>query len=353
MKSKKHILLLVPGFPENNNDSTCIPPLQLLVQELQEQYGNELLLQVIAFQYPFQRGSYSWNGIPVYSAGGKNSGFPWRIITWLRILLKISSLHKKQPVDVVHSFWLNECAFIGQWVSRLTGAKHIAHVMGQDVLSSNKYIRYLNTDSMLVIANSNFSALTLEKNFGIKPGAVIPFGIRESDFISNDKNLTREIHLLNVGSLISLKNQELFIMLFAELVKHFPGLKGAIIGDGPLAGRLREQILLLKLEGNIKMEGALPRNEVLKRMTQAKILLHTSVFESAGYVFLEALHSGMKVVSFKTGFLPVVDSAFSCETEEEMFVQLKKLLSMNLSFNQQNVPLMRETAEKIFDLYMQ
>ena len=36
-------------------------------------------------------------------------------------------------------------------------------------------------------------------------------------------------------------------------------------------------------------------------MQQSKIFLHTSTYESQGYVFVEALHLGMYIVSLKTG----------------------------------------------------
>ena len=70
MKSNNHIVFLVPGFPKDENDTTCIPALQLFVRNFNS-VNPQLKINVIAFQYPYKKKGYSWNGIKVYSAGGK------------------------------------------------------------------------------------------------------------------------------------------------------------------------------------------------------------------------------------------------------------------------------------------
>src|SRR6187402_3239930 len=110
----KHILLLTPGFPQSATDTTCIPPLQVLVEELQEKYQGEISLQVVTLHYPFTAGSYEWKGIPCWSAGGRNRKLPLKIWTWIKAIRFILGLHKKQSIDIIHTFWLQECTFVGQ-----------------------------------------------------------------------------------------------------------------------------------------------------------------------------------------------------------------------------------------------
>jgi 1,2-diacylglycerol 3-alpha-glucosyltransferase len=353
MKSKKHILLLVPGFPRADDDTECIPALQALVQELNSHFHQELTLSVVAFQYPRQRGAYVWRGISCFSAGGKNKPFPGKVMTWIRVAAYVYKLHKEHSVDVVHSFWLQDCTWIARWVARFTGARHVAHVMGQDVLPTNKYLPFLDRQHMTIIANSAFSAGELEKNFRIKSDVIIPFGIHPGDFKRSLDTNNRPIDLLNVGSLIPLKNQELFITIFAELKKDFPALTGAIIGEGPLAEKLNWQIHHLGLDDCLVLEGKQPRGEVLARMASAKILLHTASFESAGYVFPEALYSGMKVVCFETGFLPPAAGAFACKNKDEMLQTLVQLLGSSQEYHRASVPLINDTASAVMDIYRQ
>ena len=73
------IVILSPGFPRNEADSTCMPPQQLFVKALKEICPG-LNIIVLAFQYPFFAGEYQWNGVKVISLGGKNKG---GFFTWL------------------------------------------------------------------------------------------------------------------------------------------------------------------------------------------------------------------------------------------------------------------------------
>lgn len=350
MKLKKHILVLTPGFPKSENDSTCIPPLQALIRELQNNYGHEIKISVVAFQYPFAREAYLWNQVTCWPAGGKNAKGIGKIKTWFRVAGIIKRLHKLQPVNIVHSFWLHDCTLFGQWVAKFTGARHLAHAMGQDVISGNPYMKLLQQKEIHIIANSPFSAALLLQNFKLIAHAIIPFGILPIDF-PNFGNSIRKVDMLSVGSLTKIKNHKLFVAIFSELIKSFPSLTGSIIGEGPLSQQLQEQICRLGLQNNLKIEGVMSRSEVLIRMTESKILLHTAPFESAGYVFLEALYSGMQVVSFHTGFLPDVQNAFPCRDKNEMIEKILMLLNQNQKNGRAEVPTITQTAKAIYNLY--
>ena len=64
------LVILSPGFPENQADTTCMPPMQLFVKGLKDVCPG-LNVIVIAFQYPNFRGEYDWNGIKVIALGGQ------------------------------------------------------------------------------------------------------------------------------------------------------------------------------------------------------------------------------------------------------------------------------------------
>ena len=64
---KKTLVILIPGFPENERDSTCVPFPQSFVKNL-KQINPFLHIIVIAFQYPFSPGTYDWHGVEVRCA---------------------------------------------------------------------------------------------------------------------------------------------------------------------------------------------------------------------------------------------------------------------------------------------
>jgi glycosyltransferase involved in cell wall biosynthesis len=348
---KKNVVILTPGFPISEEDTTCIPPLQSLILELHQQHSDAVNLQIVSFQYPFNPGSYTWHGIPCWSAGGSNKKFPGKWETWLSVMKFLRKLHHQTPIDIVHAFWLNECTLIGKWISKLSGAKLVCHAMGQDVLPSNKYMKYIKPKSLNIIAVSDFAAEKLTSNFNTTNVKVIPNGINADDFRNLNLNDERHTDILGVGSLIPLKNYELFVKIFAELKQIYPALSGRIIGEGPQFGLLEKLIADNHLEKSLLLEGRLSRPDVLHLMTHSKILLHPSLFESAGYVFLEALAAGMKVVSFKTGYLPNVVGAYACESEEAMRNALKSLLSYKQEYKPVQVVRVSDTAKAVIEVY--
>lgn len=346
-----NVVVLTPGFAASKADTTCIPVLQSLMFALHQQHSANINIQIVSFQYPFTKGSYDWNGISCWSAGGSNRKFPARWKTWYSVIRFLKRFHKKKPIDIIHAFWLTECTLVGKWAAGITGAKLICHAMGQDVLPSNRYMKHIHPSSLNILTISEYAARQLQKNFGIKDALAVPMGLNIDDFKGLQFNEERHTDILGVGSLIPLKNYRLFVSLFAQLAKEFPGLTGRIIGDGVEKESLMKLIHESGLQEQLLLEGKLDRRDVLQMMTHSRILLHPSQFESAGYVFLEALYAGMKVVGFDTGFLPDLPEADICNNEDEMLNTLRKLLAHKHSHRQVMVHSIQDTANTVFDYY--
>ncbi len=143
MNGKQHVCLITPGFPKDEQDDTCMPYLQTYLKESVAQ-NNQIEFSVISLQYPYSNKPYFWHGIPVFPCGGKNRPFPTRVFYWIRAFRQLSAIDQRKKIDVVHSLWLTECSYLGQWWTRFSHIPHIATAMGQDVLPKNRYLRILN-----------------------------------------------------------------------------------------------------------------------------------------------------------------------------------------------------------------
>lgn len=350
MKSQNSIVFLVPGFPEDEKDTTCIPALQLYVKHFNSvnQYLNII---VIAFQYPYKKKVYFWNGIKVYSAGGKGKGKILRVITWIRVIIYFIKEKGKNNVAGIHSFWLTECSLLGQIVSKLFNLPHITTIMGQDVKKSNKYLRHLNFSNITITSVSKFASDIFEKSINWKVNAIIPFGI-ENTKDNSTTNQNRSIDIIGVGSLIALKNYNLFINIISELVQDFPSLKVILIGDGDQRSEIEKTIVKKNLSTNILLPGKIPRDEVLHYMMQSKIFLHTSAYESQGLVFLEALYCGLFVVSFDIGYIPNSKKISLCRDKNEMVNEIKHLLCSEKKYEPEVFLTIEDTAKKFNELYL-
>src|ERR1700678_2594617 len=91
------LVILSPGFPANEADTTCMPPQQIFVKALKEICPG-LNIIVLAFQYPFVATEYQWHGVKVIAIGGKSKGKSFRLLTWLKAWLILRKLNEENQV---------------------------------------------------------------------------------------------------------------------------------------------------------------------------------------------------------------------------------------------------------------
>lgn len=289
------LILVTPGFPKDEDDSTCIPERQIFVRVLKETCP-QLNIVVVTFQYPLQPREYCWNGVKVIALGGKNKGGLNRRMTWIGAWQKLKKINKDNQVIGLISFWLDECAFIADKFAKKNHIKHYSWLLGQDARPGNQYVKRMAPKADELIALSDALAKEFKTNYGISPKHIIPGAIDTSLFKS--QTTERDIDVLGVGSLIPLKQYHLFIETIAFLKEHLPGIKTVICGKGPEMKKLKELAVNHKLERNLVFKGELSHPEILAYMQRSKILLHPSSYEGFSTVLSEALYAGAHVVSF-------------------------------------------------------
>ena len=110
----KTLVILTPGFPKDEQDSTCLPAFQQFVLSVQKLYPNQGLI-IISFQYAFEKKNYLWFGNRVISVGGKNKPGIYRLITWVKAWRILNKLKKEIEITGVLSLWLSECSLIAKY----------------------------------------------------------------------------------------------------------------------------------------------------------------------------------------------------------------------------------------------
>ncbi len=289
------LVILSPGFPANEADTACMPPQQIFVKALKEVCPG-LNVIVLTFQYPFFAAEYDWYGVKVIAIGGKERGRLFRLFTWVKAWFILRKLNKENQLLGLLSFWFGECAFIGNYFGRLNNLCHYSWLLGQDAKSGNKYFRWIKPRGDSLIALSDFLAKEIKKNYGIAPLHVVPVGIDTGLF--GEAPLKRDIDILGAGSLIPLKQYDVFIDALFFVKNFLPDIKAVICGKGPELEHLKIRVANYKLENNLTFAGELPHQEVLALMQRTKIFLHPSNYEGFGAVLSEALYAGAHVVSF-------------------------------------------------------
>jgi glycosyltransferase involved in cell wall biosynthesis len=289
------LIIVTPGFPKDEADSTCIPERQIFVRTLKERYP-QLNIVVVAFQYPLTARQYTWNRVKVIALGGKNKSGLNRRMTWIGAWQKLKKINTENRVIGMVSFWLDECAFIADKFAKKYNVKHYSWLLGQDARPSNQYVKRMAPKADELIALSDYLAKEFKTNYGITPKHVIS-GAVDPDLFKPQPD-ERDVDVLGVGSLIPLKQYHLFIETICFLKERQPNIKAMICGKGPEMKRLKDLAIACKLENNIVFKGELSHPEILEQMQHAKILLHPSNYEGFSTVLSEALYAGAHVVSF-------------------------------------------------------
>lgn len=344
---RKKILIITPGFPKDENDSTCVPYLQDYLIALSKRIGAENI-KVISTQYPFKKNNYFWYGIEVIPSGGENKKSFHYYFTLKRTMKNISRLFKKDSF-IVHAFWLGEAAFIGNRTVKKFFTHMIVTLMGQDVKPGNRVKRYLQRDTTWFVALSKNQAKIFKDNYAVEADDIIPFPIPEIE--TETVKYDREIDVLFAGSLIAVKQPFEFISIIKNLKKDFPNIKAVMAGGGNLAEKIRQHIDTEQLSANIKITGPVDRGKMFELMSHSRILIHTSNFEGQCLVYAEALAHGMYVLSHDTGRIESTEKHLICNTEQEFRDKTYKLLTSELNFTPQVFVSAEESVNSYLKLY--
>ncbi len=346
---RRTLIVLTPGFPADEDDTTCLPSQQILIRAL-KQADPRLNIIVLSFQYPYFSETYFWNGIKIVPFNGGNKGKLNRLTVWIKVCAAFQNLRSQNNIIGILSFWCSECALLGTYLGKYYSVKHRCWILGQDARKENKYVRLIRPKPAELIAMSEFLQSQFYHSHGVKPGYVIHNGVDPGLFPVIDGK--RDIDILGVGSLIALKQWDIFLKMIIGVLPAISPVKSLIVGKGPEEDHLVSVIASCSMGDNVSLAGELPHSEVLEIMSRAKILLHTSSYEGFSTVCLEALGAGAHVVSFCNPIAGVTGHWHIVNSEEEM---LNKLLGILLDKDLDHTPQMPfsmfDSAKAMLRLY--
>lgn len=287
--SPKHILILTPGFAADYFDTRCIPAIQLFAKQLLEE---GMTVSIVALHYPYQTETYDWHGAKVFPLNGGNKWWKRKFTLRAKLEKTFIGINTENPVDIIHSFFLNETTVFGGRIGEKYEVPVIASAQGQDVLPSNGFLKDIRTMKISCFGMSDFQTKLLRSE-GVQ-AKTIEWGIPKPT-IKEEKT----IDAIAVGNLIPLKQFDYFIELIARLKG--TNLKFVLIGGGPEEEKIRTLIKKYGLDDSIELTGILNHEETQTMIAKSKVLVHPSKFEGFGMVIIEALANGTRVLSSPVG----------------------------------------------------
>jgi len=317
------LLILTPGFPKDEDDSTSLPFPQTFVRSLKENFP-ALNIIIVALEYPFFADEYQWHHCRVISFNGWKKGKVAHLLLWLRIWKKLKKIRKENNLIGLLSFWCGECALIGNRFGRRFNIQHHCWIQGQDAKKENRYVKRIRPDAEELVAISDFIQLEFDQNHNIKPNNVIPPGLDTRLF--NKESIQKDIDILGAGSLIPLKQYDIFVDVVYEIKKQLPGIKIVLCGKGLEQIALQKKINELRLDNTVLLTGELPHREVLYYMQRARVFLHPSSYEGFSGGCMEALYAGAHVISFTRPMKDEIKNWHIVNSKERMIQKATDLL---------------------------
>lgn len=343
-----HVLFITPGFAKDEQDSVCIPPLQLLTKALA---GKGVRISILALDYPYAKKNYSWNGIPVYACGGNNRRGFAKLRTLYDAWRMLRKIHAAQPIDLVHSFWLQDTAMLGARFAKKEKRPHLISLMGQDAQPENNYLERFDFDTRpFIVALSKFQRDVFQQSTGKAVNALTPLGI-DALAVETGTASERDIDLLGAGWLSPVKRYDQFIRIVARLKAEGLQVKAVIAGDGTERQSLEELAKQLGVNDSIHFAGLCSREETLALMKRSKMLLHPSSYEGFGYVFAEALAAGAKIVSYAVGSAEAGERWLIGDSEETLAKAAAQFLHEPFTAKSIVRMTIEETAQHYLDHY--
>ncbi|HCR53254.1 MAG TPA: hypothetical protein DIW27_02465 [Cytophagales bacterium] len=250
---------------------------------------------------------------------------------FLLVFIFISD-HVKKPYKVIHGIWLYPAATVAVVLGKLLRIPSIASAHGGEAAALPE-IDYGNmrdgwVKKLTLWTCQNASVLNFISAFQFKEmqrhglqrkaASIIPFGVATEIFEPRPKPISNFIKILHVANLTEVKDQFLLLRSFKEIIKKHPA-KLRIVGADYLSGRLQLYARELEIEQDVTFIGPVPYVEISQHYNWADFLLHTSLYEGLPSAIVEAMASGVVVVSTPVGIVADLGGAYFvvCERRDE------------------------------------
>lgn len=296
-----------------------------------------------------------------------------------RLFKKIDKLIKKLKIkfDIIHAhyFWTSGYVaykFKEKYQVPYVVTNHSTYQITKYLKRSPKWREKMNqaiTNADYIFVVNNFMKEKAQEVTSKNNIEIMPAGFNETIFSPMHKKDARERLglsnndriIINVSSLDSNKNLELFIDGISKALPNNPNIKGFIIGDGSHYSFLQSRIHDLSLENHIKLTGAQPHKNINLWINASDFVTLCSFIEGSPTVMYETLACGRPFLGSAVGGIPEVITStdygytFNPNSLDDYVAKLqlmleshwdeKKIIEYSIQFSQESL------GKKILSVY--
>ena len=194
------------------------------------------------------------------------------------------------------------------WVARLRRVPVVVNYRGGEAADFLSRSHIVVQFSMRQVASLIVPSAFLEEVFAHfdMPARIVPNIIDLTRFHAREIRYSNSAHLVVARNLEPLYDNATALRAFKIVQSQWPGALLTIAGSGPEEGCLRELAAELRLGDTIRFAGRLDRDAMAALYRSADIVLNPSLADNMPNSVLEALASGVPVVSTNVGGVPYI-----------------------------------------------
>jgi glycosyltransferase involved in cell wall biosynthesis len=250
---------------------------------------------------------------------------------------------------IINVHWLIPQGLVATLVKSITGSRVVVTIHGGDVFSLNgrllrKVKRFILARADAVVANSAFTAAACTALYDGREYDVVPMGIDIARFTSGPRSaeLVRrhglgDFTILFVGRLTEDKGLLDLVEALRLLARSGTDFTALLVGSGDQQAELERRVEECGLADRVVFVGWVANDDLVDYYNTADVFVGPSVVgskgwqEAVGLVFVEALATGLPVISTRTGGIPdVVDDGVTGflvdqRSPEQIFERLRTL----------------------------
>lgn len=219
-------------------------------------------------------------------------------------------LKREKGTNILHSHFLNHSYPFVKVIKDnkidlpIIISEHSSHVNKEDINQISKEKRiigdYVYHNCDVLIVGSPYFKNIMEKNFGVVP-VVSPTVVDTNSFTLKNYNFDEDtFHVVSTGNLIKDKGHFEVIEAFTKVFKDKKAtLK--IFGQGPEKDNLLKLISENGMEDKIFLMGHKSLDEINDEYNKSDLFILASRHETYGKVYIEAMNSGLPVITVNNG----------------------------------------------------
>lgn len=259
--------------------------------------------------------------VPIFRESIHECGFSGAFVYVFFAYLQLHRLLSKKEYDILHYFFGLPTGLLAVLPARHKHIPFIVSLRGSDVPFYDPFNNRLDIAHRLlkpitqkiwhkadrVVALSDSLRRTALKTAPKLKIDVVSNGIDSELFRTGTKKRKDEsFKMIMVSRLIERKGVQYVLAAISELAD--PDISLTIVGVGSYEKKLKRMCETYGIRSSVEFFGYCPNEKLISLYHESDVFILTSLAESFGIVFLEAMASGLPIIGGRTGGVPAIVS---------------------------------------------